>query len=369
MSRLHSELVDSPLAGRINYAQCWEDEGLLLEALDIKPGDRVVSIASAGDNSIALALAGAGEVLAVDLSFPQLALTELKLAGGELLYEEYLQVLGLLSEGRRVFLYHKLREHLGEQSRAFWDQNEDLIRQGLLGQGRFERYLATFRKRVLPLVHGKQDVRELLELQDLDEQRRFYDERWDGRRWRAIFRLFFSQAVMQRLGRDPAQFAHVHGPVSEAILSRTRHALTEVPVGENFYLEWLLTGTYGDLERSHAYLSRAGHARLKELRPRVKLLHQDLESTLADLPENSVDAFNFSNLFEYVSQEHYEAMLELAIRAGKPGARLAYWNLLVPRACPERLQHQVACDARRDQDMLERDRAFFYQAFHVETLR
>ena len=38
----------------IRYAQCWEDADLLVEALDVKPGDVCLSIASAGDNALAL---------------------------------------------------------------------------------------------------------------------------------------------------------------------------------------------------------------------------------------------------------------------------------------------------------------------------
>ncbi|MGV2481690.1 UNVERIFIED_CONTAM: DUF3419 family protein, partial [Salmonella enterica subsp. enterica serovar Weltevreden] len=35
----------------IRYANCWEDADILSEALDIPTGKRILSIASAGDNS------------------------------------------------------------------------------------------------------------------------------------------------------------------------------------------------------------------------------------------------------------------------------------------------------------------------------
>ena len=77
------------LSGRLSYAQVWEDEAVLRAALQVRPGQHVLSIASGGDNAIALALAGA-RVTTVDLSLPQLALTELKLAAGQLPYEDFL---------------------------------------------------------------------------------------------------------------------------------------------------------------------------------------------------------------------------------------------------------------------------------------
>ena len=87
--------AEKVLAARLSYAQCWEDARLLRKALRITSSTRVLSIASGGCNSLDLALAGAQEVVAVDLSQPQLAVTELKMAGADLDYPDYLILLGL----------------------------------------------------------------------------------------------------------------------------------------------------------------------------------------------------------------------------------------------------------------------------------
>ena len=42
----------------IRYAQCWEDADVLVEALAPQPGHTLVSICSAGDNTLALLTAG-----------------------------------------------------------------------------------------------------------------------------------------------------------------------------------------------------------------------------------------------------------------------------------------------------------------------
>ena len=54
MSELQSEAAARADFSAIRYAQVWEDADVLLEALDIQPGDVCVSIASAGDNALAL---------------------------------------------------------------------------------------------------------------------------------------------------------------------------------------------------------------------------------------------------------------------------------------------------------------------------
>ena len=357
------------LARRISYAQCWEDPGVLVPALQPGPGDHVLSIASAGDNSLALALAGAEHVTALDLSEPQLHLLALKLAGGHLAYEEFLQLLGLLPEGRRVFLYHRAREFLAEDSRRYWDAHEDIIRTGLLSAGKFERYLGSFRRRVLPLVHSREAIEDLRRLDDPAAQRVFFDEVWNNRRWRSLFRVFFSRAVMQRLGRDPAQFAQVQGSVADRLLERAEWVLTTLPIASNPFLQWILTGTYADLERSHPYLSRAAHARLPEIEGRITRVHATLEEHLSSVPAGTYGAFNYSNLFEYVPEDAYTEMLRLTARAGRPGARVGYWNLFVPRSRPDSLAAQLEPDLERAAALSATDRAFFYSAFRLEVVQ
>ena len=191
------------LGRRLSYAQCWEDWRVLVKALHPGPHDRVLSIASGGCNSLALALQGA-QVVALDLSEPQLALCELKLAGGHVPYPRFLTLLGL-AEGDPLDVLAELGPRLTPSARAFWDAHHDLLRQGVLGAGRFERYLALFRRRILPLIHRPAMIRELIDAKSPTEQRRFYKRCWHTRRWRWLFRIFFSRSVgLATRRRSPA---------------------------------------------------------------------------------------------------------------------------------------------------------------------
>src|SRR5258707_2351719 len=71
---LRSAIAEQADFSTIRYAQCWEDAEILLEALDIQPGDTCLSIASAGDNTLALLTRAPGRVIALDLSQSQPAL-------------------------------------------------------------------------------------------------------------------------------------------------------------------------------------------------------------------------------------------------------------------------------------------------------
>ena len=356
------------LKARLSYAQCWEDAAILQEALQVGPGDHVLSIASAGDNSFALAIAGA-TVTAIDLSFPQLALTELKLAATTLPHDEFLALLGARPAPDRRALLRKIIHELSPDVRAYWHGHLELIDAGVIRMGKFEKYLELFRTRLLPLMHSRRTIEEMCQLSSLEEQRRFYDERWNNRRFRALFGVFFSRPVMSRTGRTPAHFAHVKGPVSAEFIRRVKHALTEISIKTNPYLQWMMRGQFGDLERAHLYLSKDGHGKLREARGRITLVLQELEQHLPSVKPGTYSAFNYSNLFEYVSPEQHEALLKLSVTAARPGARIAYWNLLVPRSRPASLATSLQRHEDEAAAWLQRDRAFVYGGFHLETVR
>jgi len=56
----------------------------------------------------------------------------------------------------------------------------------------------------LKLAHLGSKFQEILQVTNLDDQRQIYQDRWDSRRWRLLFRVFFSRRLLRRFGRDPA---------------------------------------------------------------------------------------------------------------------------------------------------------------------
>src|SRR5688500_13209672 len=65
---------------QVRYAQCWEDADVLLEGLRLRPGAVCLSIASAGDNTLALLTKEPQRVIALDLNPAQLACLALRVA-------------------------------------------------------------------------------------------------------------------------------------------------------------------------------------------------------------------------------------------------------------------------------------------------
>ena len=364
---MQSEAASRADFSAIRYGQVWEDADVLLSGLDVQPGHVCLSIASAGDNALALLTRDPARVIAVDLNPAQLACLELRVAAYRTLtHQELLELIGSRPSTRRRALFQRCRSSLGDPARRFWDARSGAIDQGIGALGRFERYFSLFRRCVLPFVHGRRTVRELLEAKPADERRRFYDERWDTWRWRQLFRVFFSRTVMGRLGRDPAFFRYVETEVAPALLSRTRHALVDLDPAQNPYVHWILNGTHGE---TLPVALRAEH--FDAIRQRLDRLQWhcvSVEEFLAGQPSRSIDRFNLSDLFEYVSPDHYHRVLRTCLDAARPGARLAYWNMLATRRRPESLSERLRPLDELATRLHQQDRAFFYCAFRLEEV-
>jgi S-adenosylmethionine-diacylglycerol 3-amino-3-carboxypropyl transferase len=352
---------------KIRYAQCWEDADILLEALDIQPGDTCLSIASGGDNTLAMLAKSPARVIALDLSSAQLACLELRVAAYRgLEHGAVLELIGSTASERRSDLYRRCRGLLSVDARSFWDARPLTIQAGIGGGGKFERYLTLFRNRVLPLVASRSKRERLLLGGSLAERRVFYSSCWNSRRWRLMFRLFFSRAALGRLGRDPAFFAYVEGGVSGPLLQRVEYALTEMDPAQNPYLRWILTGEHGT---ALPYALRPENFdAIRANLDRLEWRQQSLETFLDHAEAQTIDRFNLSDVFEYVSQDACSHMLEQIAAIGRPGARLAYWNLLVPRSRPERLKLRLEPRQSLAERLHTQDKAFFYHSFVIEEV-
>ncbi|HYE58972.1 MAG TPA: DUF3419 family protein [Rhodothermales bacterium] len=357
----------------LRYALAWEDADVLVEGLAVQPGDTCLTIAASGDNALALLTADPARVVAVDLSRAQLAALALRVAAFRSLdHREVLDLLGVRSlespardaAAQRLALYARCRPALDASARAFWDARPADVAAGIAHSGKFERYLALFRRRVLPLVHRRSNVEALLTPKTPDERVAFYRRRWDTVAWRMLFRAFFSPLVMGRLGRDPAFFAHAEtGGLADTLLSRAEDAATRLDPSRNPYLRWILTGTYGDLL---PVALRPEH--FETIRARLDRLtwHPSSLEAIAARSRMRFDRFALSDVFEYVSPAHYEQTLDALAGIARPGARLAYWNLLADRRRPETLAHVWAPREAEAARLHARDGCFFYRRFVLE---
>ncbi|MCU0428769.1 MAG: BtaA family protein [Cytophagaceae bacterium] len=313
----------------IRYANCWEDPLPLMEGLDIRQGDRVLSIASGGDNSFSLLTKHPSLVLACDFNPIQIYVCELKkacIAAFE--YSEVLEFLGFHNSMQRHTQYQRIRPALPPDARLYWDQHPKIITNGIIHAGKFERYFRLFRRYVLPLIHSPKTRQQLMSIKSAAEQEAFYDKVWNSWRWRLFFRIFFSKTIMGKFGRDPQFLKQVNIPVASFIFNQAEKHLRSVQCQQNFMLHYIFFGQYGSL---------LPHYLQEQHFPLVKKNIQSIRFQLGNLLEPLMEskhrfqAFNLSNIFEYLSQDECKALAQQLAEHSEPGARFFYWNLMCPR--------------------------------------
>ena len=348
----------------LRYANCWEDAEVLLDGLAVRPGERVLSIGSAGDNSLSLLTQDPAAVVAVDVNAVQLHLIALKVAAFRTLrHPELLRFLGFAAGTDRRALFGRVRAALEPEAAAYWAARPEVIAGGVIYAGKFERYFRLFRERILPWIHGPRRVTELLCEKSATAQQQFFQQHWNTHCWRALFRLFFSRRVMGRLGRDPAFLREVEGSVGARILVTAKNQLQSVACQHNYFLRFILTGRFG-VQLPH--YARPEH--FESIRSRLDRLH--LHRGLAEsvsATHGPFDAFNLSNIFEYLSPTVFARTAAGLWACAGPAARFAYWNLLVPRSLAAVLPDIHACPATSTA-LSARDKGFFYQNFQLDRL-
>lgn len=365
-------MTTADIAGRarfdaIRYAQLWEDADVLVGALDTAPGATLVSICSAGDNALAMLLLDPARVVAVDLSKAQIACLAIRVAAYRTLdHAGFVELMGSRPSTRRGDLLEKVARGLSAEDQAFWaGRRAGIIAHGLGGVGKFENYFRIFRTWLLPLAQSRATIDEVFRAKPRNERAAFFDQRWNNWRWRMTLNFFFSNFVMGRLGRDPAFFDHVEGSLADHVSRRLRHAGVDLDPSENPYLHWILKGTHG---AALPLAWRPEH--FDTIRDRVERLDLRcgaLEAFVAT--GEKADGFNLSDIFEYMPPEIFASVYGSILGAANPGARLVYWNMMVPRRVPAGLAPRVERLEAVEAVGKAGDKAFFYSDFVVERVR
>ncbi len=368
---MRSEIANKMDWDQVRYSVVWEDWRMLQQALEIRADDDVLSISSAGDNAFALLLEQPRSVTCVDLNPAQNALVALKVAAIKAFDRDaFVAFLGLRPSDDRWRLFERIAGELEPDVAAYWAEQRAAIETGVIHAGRLETFFRGFQTGPLRDCHSAETIEQLLRFDDIDAQAAYFGEVVATPDFASAFADYFSEENMGSHGRDPAQYEHVGALDSGAYFwTRFVDCCTRLPMARNFYMQFFLSSRYLDLEQGPRYLRSAEYERLRGLLDRLDLRTAQLEEVLAEAGPGRYSKANLSNIFEYTSDLLAEQMLRRFSDALRPGGRIAYWNLLVSRSCPERLLDRIEPLTELADRLWYTDRSWFYRAFRVEAMR
>ena len=352
----------------IKYSMCWEDPDILNQALEISNKDDVLSIVSGGENLFAILLNNPKSLVGIDNNKEQIYLARLKIAAIKALsFEEFVQFIGFNDPGNRLNLFNKIKLNLTDEEIKYWKDHENLLHEGIIHCGKFERYLQKFRRYFLPLIISGDNIHQFLDLDSLEDQEDFYKRYWDTWKFKLIFKLFFSKKGIKE-GRDEEYFNYSKKEnLSDHYFMRTKHALTKIPIKTNYFMQYILTGKIITPFKNHPYLDRNNFQILKKSVDKIKFVNKNVKDYLKEQNTNKFSKFNLSDIFELNSQDEYEDLLKEIIRVSEKNGMICYWNNLV-----QRNEHEKIKGLRKKENISkklhDKDRVHFYSRFIVEEI-
>ena len=354
---------------RLYFAQVREDPLLEMEALRPTADDTTVVVGSGGCTALSL-LAGGGRVIAVDNNTTQNHLIELKVAAVALLpLRDAVAFLGGASESGelRMSTYAVLRGSLTPVARAYWDAHPDDVRSGVITAGVTERFIRSIVRVLVACVHPRARVDRLLASTTLVEQRVFYARVWNTWCWRTFFRLLLGRRSFDRV-YDPIALRHArNASFAEHFCRLAEHALTQLPVANNYFLHQMLTGRYPSAVAGGVppYLSERGAAALAAGLSSLSLVDGTFTEYLRSCPDHSVTGFALSNICEWLSLQEIDELFAEVARVARPGARLCFRNFVGWTTVPPRWREMITEDAEYGERLIACDRSLVQYRFVV----
>ncbi len=366
------------------YNQIWEDPDVDLQALDLKPHHRLITIASGGCNVLNYLAADPAKIIAVDLNANHVALTRLKLAALTNLpsYDEFFRFFGQANDkANRAAYDYFLSERLDHVTRRHWEKHiplhgrrinmfaRNLYHYGLLG--RFIGILHAVAK-----LHGKK-LNHILLARTPAEQRAAFERLiaplFD---YKSVRLLSKSPVSLYALGIPPAQYdelvAGTGGNAIAVLRQRVERLACDFPIHDN-YFAWQAFGRGYDLanrEAVPAYLRRDVYEVIRTRTDRVEVHHASLTDFLSRRDAHSLHRYVLLDAQDWMNPVQLASLwAEIDRTADTADARVIFRTAGADSPLPRKLPAELLAPWRyqeaESRAFHAQDRSSIYGGFHV----
>lgn len=368
------------------YPQIWEDPVVDMAALELRPSDHVVAIASGSCNILSYLTGDPARISAIDLNGAHIALGKLKLAALASLtrHEDFLRFFGQAQSKENVALYDEtISPRLDPVSRGYWEARS------LTGRRRIEAFARNFYRygllgRFIGAGHflGRAlgyDPRVMLKARDMAEQRALFDKHLAPVFEKRLVRWLVRQpASLYGLGIPPAQYKALAADSDDGIKAVLHHRLERLACGfdlkDNYFARQAFGRRYGSGPDASLppYLERRNFEAVRERASRVSYHQSAITAFLESQAAESCDAYVLLDAQDWMNDADLTALWAQITRTAKPGARVIFRTAaderLLPGRIPDTILDQWTYEEARSRALGERDRSSIYGAFHLYRL-
>jgi S-adenosylmethionine-diacylglycerol 3-amino-3-carboxypropyl transferase len=363
------------------YPQIWEDPEVDLKALSLKPGARIVAIASGGCNVLSYLTADPASILAVDLNRAHVALTRLKLAAISQLPSHFAfhRFFGEADARANVKAYRRfVRFTLDAESRRYWEGR------GLLGRRRITLFKRGFYRHGLlgrfigaahwvARLHGV-DPRKMVLAQTRDEQERIFEAVFSPLFDRPLVRWLTSmKASLYGLGIPPAQYEALAGgeTMANVLRARLRRLACAFPLSDNYFAWQAFGRRYSSAAKGPLppYLRRDNFEAIRSRAGRVKVVRGSVTQALTECHAGSLDAYVLLDAQDWMTDAQLNALWAEITRTARPGAGVVFRTAAEPTLLDGRVDAGIlerwTYDAEQSRALAAEDRSSIYGGFHL----
>ncbi|WOE73986.1 DUF3419 family protein [Alterisphingorhabdus coralli] len=367
------------------YAQIWEDPVVDMEALAITPDTRMITIASGGCNVMSYLVDDPAEIIAVDLNTAHIAYNRLKVTAIKHLPDHHslYRFFGLANRKENITAYKQyLAPHLDDMTRSYWE-GRDLIGRKRISGFKKGIYRTGLLGNFIGIAHllaklYKIDLSELLRAENMDEQRRIFEEKLAPVFDKKFIRWLTDQpASLFGLGIPPAQFEALAGDdkMANVLRKRLEKLACEFEIKDN-YFAWQAFGRGYGRKANIAlppYLQHANYDVVRDRIERVQIRHANFVELLENEPAASMDRYVLLDAQDWMSDAELNRLWGQITRTAKPGARVLFRTAAEPTLLPGRVSDDILgqWDYREEEslDYTRRDRSSIYGGVHLYVLK
>lgn len=367
------------------YPQIWEDPAVDLEALQIQPGQRIITIASGGCNALSYLTADPGEIIAVDLNASHVALNRLKSAAARHLpsYDAFFSVFGAADRRANVALFYRhINDRLDDETAAFWNGRD------LTGRRRIERFARGFYRygllgRFITAGHRAaklygRDPSMILQATTIEEQRAIYERDLKPLFEKRVVRAILNQrSSLFGLGIPPAQYDALSGgrPMHEVVEERLRRLACDFDLKTNYFAWQAFSRSYAPDGNGPLppYLERSNYELIRDRAHRIAIRNISYTEQLSELPAIHLDRYSLLDAQDWMNDATLSELWTEITRTARPGARVIFRTAgeetILPGRVPDAILGRWSYEKEASKAWTARDRSAIYGGFHLYILK
>jgi S-adenosylmethionine-diacylglycerol 3-amino-3-carboxypropyl transferase len=365
------------------YPQIWEDPEIDMEAMELREGHRIVTIASGGCNLLAYLSRSPASIDAVDLNKAHIALNRLKLAAFRHLpsHGDVFRFFGEAGNRHNGAAYNQfIAPNLDSSSRRYWEKRNwrgkrrisafenNFYRKGALG------FFIGMGHRAARLYGVK--VADIMKATSPREQRRFFEEELAPIFEKRLIRRATSlKSSLFALGIPPAQYdalvACGDGDMARVLSMRLEKLACHFPLKDNYFAWQAFARRYPKPGEAAlpTYLDEAHYRTIRTNAGRVRIHHRNIVELLKTKPAGSVDRFVLLDAQDWMTDAQLSELWVEITRTAAPDARVIFRTAAEPTLLPGRVSDSVLGQWEyREADSIDfsrRDRSAIYGGFHL----